>query len=201
MASAALLNPWCLFLALLCLSTSCCNSEESTVGTVGMAMQCFVDHHIYVGCQESYRLNGGGRVDVPTGAADVFCDGPCLVETKLALDCVERTLHGFIFLNGASVMDVRFALDVGCGHTSRRGEKGGWIAPRLRTIGRRCEQSMSYLVLDLVAGDFSVMNHERGDPETRVPETRVDDYDQGSKTRIPVYLMILLTSVLLLRSI
>ncbi|CAL9782501.1 unnamed protein product [Musa acuminata subsp. burmannicoides] len=170
MASAALLKPWCLFLALLCLATSCCNSDESNVGTVGMALQCFVDHHIYVGCQESYRLNGGGRVDVPTGAADVFCEGPCLLETKLALDCVERTLHGFIFLNGASVMDVRIALDVGCGHTSKR-------------------------------GDFSVMNHERGDPETRVPETRVDDYDQGSKTRIPVYLMILLTSVLLLRSI
>lgn len=143
---------------------------------------------------------------MPTGAADVFCEGPCLVETKLALDCVERTLHGFIFLNGASVVDVRFALDVGCGHTSRRGEKGGWIAPRLLTIGRRCELSMTYLVLDLVAGDFSVMNHERGDPdtrvpETRVPETRVDDYDQGSKTRIPVYLMILLSSVLLLWSI
>ncbi|RRT46625.1 hypothetical protein B296_00048387 [Ensete ventricosum] len=75
---------------------------------------------IYVSCQESYRLNGGGKVGVPPGAADVFCDGPCLVETKLALDCVERTLHGFIFFNGASVMDVRFALDVGCGHTSRR---------------------------------------------------------------------------------
>lgn len=85
MASAALLKPWCcLFLALLCLSTSCCNSgacmilylslcplcwlggrinyydplaDEGTVGTVGMAMQCFVDHHVSMCRSCMHHLN------------------------------------------------------------------------------------------------------------------------------------------------
>lgn len=74
-------------------------------------------------CQDSYRLNEKGSIDVPPEATDEFCHGPCLVETKLVLDCVEKKLQDFQFYNGATVLDVKYTLHTGCGHTSKRGNE------------------------------------------------------------------------------
>lgn len=48
-------------------------------------------------------------------AAEAFCGGPCLAETRLVLGCVDGIMDSFRFYNGASVRDVRLALDRGCG--------------------------------------------------------------------------------------
>lgn len=79
-------------------------------------------YKVYGSCQESYRLNAEGSIDVPPVAIDEYCNGPCLIETKLVLECVDDILYNFRFYNGASIHDVRFALFRGCGHTDKRGD-------------------------------------------------------------------------------
>ncbi|WOL00297.1 hypothetical protein Cni_G09010 [Canna indica] len=118
MASSFLLKPWCFSLAVLYFLASLCKSAES----YSTATSCFINHNIYVRCQEAYRLSAEGEISVPPQAAEDFCGGPCLVETRLVLDCVERMLHGFEFYNGASVLDVRFSLATACSHTNSRGD-------------------------------------------------------------------------------
>lgn len=73
------------------------------------------------GCDKEYRLNESGNINVPPGAADLFCNGPCFGETQLMLDCVEKLLSNFNFHNKASVKDIRKALNSGCSYTSQRG--------------------------------------------------------------------------------
>lgn len=76
---------------------------------------------VYSSCQESYRLNAEGTLNVPKEATDDYCGGPCLSETKLVLSCVDEILYNFKFYNGASVQDVKYTLDAGCGDTNKRG--------------------------------------------------------------------------------
>ncbi|URE19960.1 hypothetical protein MUK42_12091 [Musa troglodytarum] len=122
MSSISPLKCWCLLLAVLCLSTSCCKSDQNAEDIVASALACFNDRYVYSSCQESYRLNAGGTLNVPREATDGYCGGPCLTETKLVLSCVDNILYNFRFYNGASVRDVRYTLDAGCGHTSKRGD-------------------------------------------------------------------------------
>ncbi|XP_074561854.1 uncharacterized protein LOC141818214 [Curcuma longa] len=138
------------------------------------AMSCFLDHNIYVRCQDSYRLNEKGSIDVPPEATDEFCHGPCLVETKLVLDCVEKKLQDFQFYNGATVLDVKYTLHTGCGHTSKRGDF---------TVKNDSEDSKVV-------------------PKTH-PGAHLDydDYfDHGSKLSVPVVYYLMLGLVLLLWS-
>ncbi|WOL18377.1 hypothetical protein Cni_G27172 [Canna indica] len=116
------LKCWCIFLAVLCLFTTCCMSDSNAAGIIATAMACFNDQAVYSSCQESYRLNAQGTINVPREATDAYCGGPCLTETKLVLSCVDNILYSFRFYNGASVRDVRYTLDAGCGHSGRRGD-------------------------------------------------------------------------------
>lgn len=77
---------------------------------------------MYSGCQEAYRLHPEGTIHVPPEAVDEYCGGPCLSETKLVLKCIDGILYNFKFYNGASLRDVRYTLETGCGHGERRGE-------------------------------------------------------------------------------
>ena len=76
---------------------------------------------IYTGCNEAYRLNENGNLNVPRDATDIFCTGPCLAETQLVLKCVDNILSDFTFYNKATVRDIRDVLHAGCSYTSRRG--------------------------------------------------------------------------------
>uniref|UniRef100_A0A0E0JGH2 DUF7731 domain-containing protein n=1 Tax=Oryza punctata TaxID=4537 RepID=A0A0E0JGH2_ORYPU len=128
---------WCwhrsflLMMACVCSwSITCCKSDEaaaaaaavafhgqkrSTEDIVARAIICFNDRYIYSGCQGQYRLGPEGELRVPAAAAEAFCGGPCLAETRLVLGCVDGIMDSFRFYNGASVRDVRLALDRGCG--------------------------------------------------------------------------------------
>ncbi|XP_052140448.1 uncharacterized protein LOC127760261 [Oryza glaberrima] len=124
---------WCwhrsflLMMAFVCSwSITCCKSDEAAAGAfhgqkrstediVARAIICFSDRYIYSGCQGQYRLGPEGALRVPAAAAEAFCGGPCLAETRLVLGCVDGIMDSFRFYNGASVRDVRLALDRGCG--------------------------------------------------------------------------------------
>ena len=76
---------------------------------------------LYSGCDEEYRLNPSGNINVPPGATDLFCNGPCLAETQLVLSCINNLLSNFIFYNKATMPEVRSALNGGCSYTPQRG--------------------------------------------------------------------------------
>ena len=89
---------------------NCCSLH---VGLDGM--------QIYSGCDEAYRLTQSGNLNVPPEATDLFCNGPCLAETRSALSCINDVISDFIFYNKASVRDITYALSAGCSSTSQRG--------------------------------------------------------------------------------
>ncbi|EHA8588974.1 hypothetical protein COCNU_scaffold007460G000050 [Cocos nucifera] len=122
MASPPTLRCWCFRLALLCMLVPCCNSDQDPVDIATKGLTCFNDHYIYSSCEDSYRLSAAGTINVPPEATDQYCEGPCLVETKLVLECLDRILYNFQFYNGATIQDVKYALNTGCGHTSKRGD-------------------------------------------------------------------------------
>nr|CAB3461743.1 unnamed protein product [Digitaria exilis] len=63
---------------------------------------------IYGQCAEEFRLNAEGAFHVQRNEVDEYCGGPCLEETKLALQCVEEVAaESFRFSNGASLLAIR----------------------------------------------------------------------------------------------
>jgi hypothetical protein len=85
---------------------------------------CFfwlLSSQIYAGCDDAYRLNPSGNIKVPPEATDIFCSGPCLIETQLLLECIDNMLSNFIFYNKANVQQMRYALNAGCSYSRQRG--------------------------------------------------------------------------------
>ncbi|KAK2990270.1 hypothetical protein RJ640_014722 [Escallonia rubra] len=91
---------------------------------VAKALLCFNDKYIqiYSSCEESYRLTASGNLNVPYGYVDHYCQGPCLTETHLVLDCLEGIFSHFEFYNRATIKDVKETIKEGCGHGPNRGE-------------------------------------------------------------------------------
>ncbi|WJX19618.1 hypothetical protein P8452_09281 [Trifolium repens] len=85
------------------------------------ALSCFENKLIYAGCDDAYRLNPSGNIKVPPEATDIFCSGPCLIETQLLLECIDNMLSNFIFYNKANVQQMRYALNAGCSYSRQRG--------------------------------------------------------------------------------
>ncbi|KAJ4956797.1 hypothetical protein NE237_013580 [Protea cynaroides] len=126
MAFSSTPGPKCWFLvaALISIAVTCCKSDlvENDPGQiVAKAILCFNNKYIYSSCEESYRLNESGNLNVPPEATDQFCNGPCLDETNLVLDCIDGILHNFLFYNEATIQDIRDTISAGCGDTSERG--------------------------------------------------------------------------------
>ncbi|KAG6773123.1 hypothetical protein POTOM_020378 [Populus tomentosa] len=90
--------------------------------TVAKALLCLNNKIIYSGCDEAYRLTQSGNLNVRPEATDLFCNGPCLAETRLALSCINGVISDFLFYNKASVRDITYALSAGCSSTSQRGD-------------------------------------------------------------------------------
>ncbi|GAB4835748.1 hypothetical protein Ancab_000658 [Ancistrocladus abbreviatus] len=111
-----------LYITLVALS-ALCNSDYAPDPSqlMGKALSCFNNDVVYRNCDEAYRLNQNGYINVPGPATDQFCYGPCLAETYLVLDCVDHTISNFEFYNKATVTDIRATLRSGCSHTDQRG--------------------------------------------------------------------------------
>ncbi|KAK3139019.1 hypothetical protein QOZ80_5AG0376600 [Eleusine coracana subsp. coracana] len=110
------------FALAICLLIPCCLSSKEVVELLERACHCFDDPSIYAHCAAEFRLNAEGAFHVHKDSVDEYCGGPCLEETKLALQCVEEVAaETFRFSNGASVLAVRQALGTGCGYGPERG--------------------------------------------------------------------------------
>ncbi|KAG5244729.1 Glutamate synthase [Salix suchowensis] len=91
---------------------------------VAKAMMCFNNkirscRYIH-DVMRAYRLTQSGNLNVPPEATDVFCNGPCLAETRLVLGCINGVISDFLFYNRATVRDITYALSAGCGSTGYR---------------------------------------------------------------------------------
>ncbi|CAM8940582.1 unnamed protein product [Rhodiola kirilowii] len=96
--------------------------EEHNPASVGAsAMSCFDDNSMYSRCEEPYRLDIQGSINVPPDYTDKYCNGPCLRETYKVLNCVEHSSSDFEFYNKATVKDIRATLKAACGQGGDRG--------------------------------------------------------------------------------
>ncbi|KAE9593717.1 hypothetical protein Lal_00036629 [Lupinus albus] len=108
------------FAMLLCYSGA--SAEDLFQGSsLTKALSCFDNKLIYVGCDEVYRLNPSGNINIPSEATDIFCNGPCLAETQVMLNCINNMLSNFLFYNKASVDQIRYVLNAGCSYSTQRG--------------------------------------------------------------------------------
>lgn len=76
---------------------------------------------MFIGCDEEFRINQSGIINVPSDSTDRFCNGPCLLEAKLFLKCIDKIDSNYVFNNKATTQDIRNALDAGCSTTYNRG--------------------------------------------------------------------------------
>ncbi|KAJ7977871.1 Glycine-rich protein family [Quillaja saponaria] len=111
------------FILILATLFWCCPGSAQDISGQGIARAflCFNNKLIYAGCDEAYRLNPTGNINVPPEATDLFCNGPCLTETQLVLNCIDNMLSNFLFYNKATVPQIRYALNVGCSLIRQRG--------------------------------------------------------------------------------
>ncbi|RZB87307.1 hypothetical protein D0Y65_027105 [Glycine soja] len=137
MAFALMLKGNFSILVILSISLFCFYSEAAEGDLQGQnmlkALSCFDNKLIYVGCDEAYRLNPSGNINIPPVATDFFCSGPCLTETQLVLNCIDNILSNFIFYNKATLQQMRYALNAGCSYSRQREYIGGETnnAPKL----------------------------------------------------------------------
>nr|XP_023875689.1 uncharacterized protein LOC111988153 isoform X1 [Quercus suber] len=103
---------------------------------VAKALLCFNDKYVrktfiymhtlllimvYSSCEESLRLSESGKLNVPPQKIDEYCNGPCLTETNLVLNCIENIFLNFKFYNKATIQDVRDTVKAACGNGPERG--------------------------------------------------------------------------------
>ncbi|KAL5202372.1 hypothetical protein ABZP36_013324 [Zizania latifolia] len=106
----------------VCFLLPCCFASKAAMEIFEKVCHCFDDHNVYNECKEELRLGVEGAFHVGKASVDEYCEGPCLAETKMALQCVEEVAdEGFRFYSGASVPAVRAALSTGCSYTPDRG--------------------------------------------------------------------------------
>ncbi|KAI5587160.1 hypothetical protein BDE02_05G012800 [Populus trichocarpa] len=116
------------FMTLIFMARLCCYTGYAQVvpgQMVAKALLCLNNKIIYSGCDEAYRLTQSGNLNVPPEATELFCNGPCLAETRLALSCINDVISDFLFYNKATVRDITYALSAGCSSTRQRGHHLG----------------------------------------------------------------------------
>ncbi|KAL9139959.1 hypothetical protein ABFS82_14G005200 [Erythranthe guttata] len=86
------------------------------------ALECLNDKYIYSSCDEEHRLTQNGELNVPPEYADEYCNGACLTETYLVLDCIDDVIKYFVFYNKATLRDVRETIKCGCSYGPKRGD-------------------------------------------------------------------------------
>ncbi|KAK9139210.1 hypothetical protein Scep_008891 [Stephania cephalantha] len=94
---------------------------ENPAQFIEKALSCFSNKDIYSRCEESYRLTRRGELNVPYAATDLYCNGPCLEETHLLLNCIDNIFSKFLFYNKAGIWDIRKTLTAACSDNSERG--------------------------------------------------------------------------------
>ncbi|TXG65304.1 hypothetical protein EZV62_006579 [Acer yangbiense] len=138
-------------IAILCCFSGYSYADDNPGQMVAKALLCFSNKFVYSGCEEEFRLNESGNLNVPVEATELFCNGPCLAETQFVLNCVDRVFSNFLFFNKARVGDVRTALNMGCSQTDQRGyfNVGRYITGN---NGQKLQSFNGFHALTLLAG-------------------------------------------------
>ncbi|GMI79379.1 hypothetical protein HRI_001607200 [Hibiscus trionum] len=146
-----------IIVAIFCSNVRSGNAQNFPAQSIPKAFFCFNNKYIYTGCNEAYRLNESGDLNIPREATDAFCNGPCLAETQLVLKCVDNVLSGFVFYNKATVRDIGYVLRSGCSYTNTRGnfDLGDYFQGGISEASRLLEYSMiSLSTLTLIIGVY-----------------------------------------------
>ncbi|KAG4949116.1 hypothetical protein AAZX31_15G137300 [Glycine max] len=114
---------------------------------VSKALLCFNDKNIYRSCEETCRLNENGNLNVPVEKTDTFCQGPCLSETNLVLNCLDNVFSNFIFYNRATIQDIRETIEAGCGYGRQRGNFN--VAEHIQREESKAPKATSHVVMGL----------------------------------------------------
>ncbi|KAI3459235.1 hypothetical protein Pfo_015898 [Paulownia fortunei] len=114
------------------------------------ALECLNDKHIYSSCDEAYRLTENGELNVPPEYTDQYCNGPCLTETHLVLDCINGILKHFVFYNRATLKDVRETIESGCSYGPKRGDFN--VAEHIRADEATANRPVFYVLVLMIMG-------------------------------------------------
>ncbi|XP_062083498.1 uncharacterized protein LOC133789761 [Humulus lupulus] len=144
-----------LLIVMFCFYSGKCKAQGNPTEMFQKALFCFNNKFIYAGCDKTYRLNEGGNLNIPPQAVGLFCNGPCLAETELVLNCVDNIFSNFLFYNKATIGDIRGALNVGCTY-DRKGlfNFGGFPQGVISHAERPKISSMVYALILLISGSF-----------------------------------------------
>lgn len=118
-------------------------------------------HQIYSSCEESYRLTASGDLNVPYDYTEQYCEGPCLSETHLVLNCIENILSHFVFYNRATIYDIRDTIKAGCSYGPERGSLYTYPIHTLSSYRMRISrlQYMTQYGIFFLVGHFNVLEH------------------------------------------
>ncbi|XP_028770843.1 uncharacterized protein LOC114728158 [Neltuma alba] len=147
-----------IFIVILCFYSGAAQ-DQFQEQSLAKALSCFDNNLIYVACDQLYRLNPSGNINVPPEATDFFCSGPCLAETQLVLNCIDNMLSDFLFYNKASVQQIRYALIAGCNFAKERGifNLGDHIGGEISTACNLTIWIRSHLFFVLVAAAINLL--------------------------------------------
>ncbi|GMN44011.1 hypothetical protein TIFTF001_013207 [Ficus carica] len=136
-----------------------CAAPENTVQLFEKALMCFNNKFIYAGCDEAYRLDESGSIHVPPQAIDLFCNGPCLTETQLVLNCIDNIFSNFLFYNKATVPDIRGAINLGCTYNRQQGifNFGGFAQGEISNAARSKSPIIFYALLVITGCCYFVL--------------------------------------------
>ncbi|KAF5464728.1 hypothetical protein F2P56_014782 [Juglans regia] len=123
------------------------HEEHDVPEIVAKALLCFNNKYIYSSCEESYRLNESGNLDVAPEHTDEYCTGACLTETNLVLGCIENIFSNFLFYNKATIQDVRDTVKAACGNGEERGKFN--VAEHIQAEASNAQKTISQIVFGL----------------------------------------------------
>ncbi|XP_022760645.1 uncharacterized protein LOC111306908 [Durio zibethinus] len=183
MAVLSTVKLWVLALTMVCMSIFCFYSGKADEGVpqtgavvgdpaeiVAKALLCFNDKYIYSSCEESYRLTATGNLDVPPDYADTYCNGPCLSETHLVLNCIEGIMINFLFYNKATIQDIRDTIQAGCGYGRERGSFRNQVCRNIVPFGF---PSNSIICSSVCVGNFNVAEHIQAESSANKAATHI----------------------------
>ncbi|KAJ9154580.1 hypothetical protein P3X46_027900 [Hevea brasiliensis] len=128
--------------------------EYDPAGIVAKALLCFNEKHIYSSCEEAYRLTESGDINVPHEYVDQYCNGPCLSEVNLVLNCIENIMTHFVFYNKATIQDIKDTIKAGCSYGPERGDFN--VAEHLQAQENRAYMNQIQIVFGL---GFMITGH------------------------------------------
>ncbi|GLT99038.1 hypothetical protein SLE2022_165060 [Rubroshorea leprosula] len=114
---------------------------------VAKALLCFNQKSIYSSCAESYRLTASGNLNVPQDYTNQYCNGPCLTETQLVLNCIENMMTNFVFYNRATIQDIRDTIQAACGYGPQRGDFN--VLEHIEAEGSRANRAATRIPVSL----------------------------------------------------